>query len=139
MGSLGTLDQTRIPAKEGIVAMLLVYSFGWSVGSAPLTYVLSAELPSPALRENTVRVAYSVKLVIEYVYYLLISVDSVTAVVWRISDSLTYYSGLLLASPTHISSRRSMSTLAANLASYTDPSPCAHCYLHISVSPRPLT
>lgn len=54
-------------AKAGIVAMLMLYSFGWSFGYAPLAYVVAAELPSPFLREHTLRMAYSVKLVMEFV------------------------------------------------------------------------
>lgn len=67
MGGLGTADSTVTAAKVGIVAMLLLYSFGWSVGYAPLAYVLAAELPSPYLREYTLRVAYAVKLIMEFV------------------------------------------------------------------------
>lgn len=67
MGGLGTADPTVTAAKVGIVAMLLLYSFGWSVGYAPLAYVLAAELPSPYLREYTLRVAYAVKLIMEFV------------------------------------------------------------------------
>lgn len=54
-------------AKAGIVAMLMLYSFGWSFGYAPLAYVVAAELPSPFLREYTLRMAYSVKLIMEFV------------------------------------------------------------------------
>ncbi|OAA70612.1 General substrate transporter [Cordyceps fumosorosea ARSEF 2679] len=54
-------------AKAGIVAMLMLYSFGWSFGYAPLAYVVAAELPSPFLREYTLRLAYSVKLIMEFV------------------------------------------------------------------------
>jgi MFS transporter, SP family, sugar:H+ symporter len=66
MGGLGTADSS-VTAAKGIVAMLLLYSFGWSVGYAPLTYVIAAELPSPYLREYTLRVAYTVKLIMEFV------------------------------------------------------------------------
>lgn len=67
MGGLGTADPSNTAAKEGIVAMLLLYSFGWSLAWAPLVYVLGAELPSAGLREMTLRIAYTVKLVTEYV------------------------------------------------------------------------
>lgn len=66
MGGLGTADTSNTAAKEGIVAMLLLYSFGWSLAWAPLVYVLGAELPSAGLREMTLRIAYTVKLVTEY-------------------------------------------------------------------------
>ncbi|KAG4437829.1 hypothetical protein IFR05_006675 [Cadophora sp. M221] len=67
MGGLGTADASATAAKAGIVAMLLLYSFGWSFGYAPLAYVVAAELPSPHLREYTLRVGYTVKLVMEFV------------------------------------------------------------------------
>ncbi|OZJ01990.1 hypothetical protein BZG36_04686 [Bifiguratus adelaidae] len=66
MGSLGTIADKSVVVKQAIVSMVLVYSFGYSVGWAPLTYVLSTELPSPALREDTLRVAYTVKIFMEF-------------------------------------------------------------------------
>lgn len=64
MGILGTLHQSTM-ITQGIVGMLVLYSFSWSVGWAPLTYVLGAELPSAPLREMTLQIAYTVKLVTE--------------------------------------------------------------------------
>ncbi|KAJ5122139.1 hypothetical protein N7526_009076 [Penicillium atrosanguineum] len=66
MGGLGTADSSNIDAKKGIVAMLLLYSFSWSLGWAPLTYVIGAELPSAPLREMTLQIAYTLKLVTEF-------------------------------------------------------------------------
>lgn len=66
MGGLGTAGGSTV-IKEGIVAMLLLYSFAWSLGSAPLTYVISAEVPSSPLREATLQIAYTVKLATECV------------------------------------------------------------------------
>lgn len=65
MGGLGTADASNIGAKKGIVAMLLLYSFSWSLGWAPLTYVIGAELPSAPLREMTLQIAYTLKLITE--------------------------------------------------------------------------
>jgi SP family sugar:H+ symporter-like MFS transporter len=65
MGALGSVHDQHPTVQRGIVGMLLVYSFAWSVGWAPLTYVISTELPSASQRENTLRVAYTVKLVME--------------------------------------------------------------------------
>lgn len=67
MGALGTTDASNVSAKQGIVAMLVLYSFSWSLGWAPLVYVLGAELPSSPLREMTLQIAYTVKLVTDYV------------------------------------------------------------------------
>ncbi|KAJ6119565.1 hypothetical protein N7523_003845 [Penicillium sp. IBT 18751x] len=66
MGGLGTADASNVDAKKGIVAMLLLYSFSWSLGWAPLTYVIGAELPSAPLREMTLQIAYTIKLVTEF-------------------------------------------------------------------------
>lgn len=66
MGALGTAGGDK-STKEGIVAMLLLYSFSWSLGWAPLTYVMGSELPAAPLREYTLQIAYTVKLVTEYV------------------------------------------------------------------------
>ncbi|OKL60827.1 hypothetical protein UA08_03813 [Talaromyces atroroseus] len=71
MGGLGTADPSTssdsVSIKAGIVAMLLLFSFGWSFGYAPLAYVVAAEIPSPYLREYTLNVGYTVKLVMEFV------------------------------------------------------------------------
>ncbi|KAF5016217.1 hypothetical protein F66182_12173, partial [Fusarium sp. NRRL 66182] len=71
MGGLGTADPSTSSdsdsVKAGIVAMLLLFSFGWSFGYAPLAYVVAAELPSPYLREYTLNVGYTVKLIMEFV------------------------------------------------------------------------
>ncbi|KAJ5945675.1 general substrate transporter [Penicillium verhagenii] len=66
MGGLGTADSSNVDAKKGIVAMLLIFSFSWSLGWAPLTYVIGAELPSSPLREMTLQIAYTVKLITEF-------------------------------------------------------------------------
>jgi MFS transporter, SP family, sugar:H+ symporter len=71
MGALGAASSSPTSAptsiKDGIVAMLLLFSFGWSFGYAPLAYVVAAELPSPYLREYTLNVGYTVKLAMEFV------------------------------------------------------------------------
>ncbi|CAI7630766.1 unnamed protein product [Penicillium manginii] len=66
MGGLGTADAGNKSAKQGIVAMLMIFSFSWSLGWAPLTYVIGAELPSSPLREMTLQIAYFVKLITEF-------------------------------------------------------------------------
>lgn len=65
MGGLGTADAGNESAKQGIVAMLMIFSFSWSLGWAPLTYVIGAELPSSPLREMTLQLAYLMKLLTE--------------------------------------------------------------------------
>lgn len=74
MGALGVHTTTGLAERRGIVAMLLVFSFGYSLGWAPLTYLIAAEVPSPPMRENTLRLAYTVKLVSEYVFQKVVHV-----------------------------------------------------------------
>lgn len=65
MGALGVQGDPPAPVREGIVSMVLVFSFGYSVGWAPLTYLIGTEVPSPQKREYTLRFGYTVKLVME--------------------------------------------------------------------------
>jgi SP family sugar:H+ symporter-like MFS transporter len=65
MGALGTVANPSIPMRQGIVAMLLVFSFGYEIGWAPITYLISTEIPTPSMRENTLRFGYTVKLIME--------------------------------------------------------------------------
>lgn len=71
MGGLGTADPSTSSdseaVKAGIVAMLLLFSFGWCFGYAPLAFVVAADPPSPYLREYTLNVGHTVKLVMEFV------------------------------------------------------------------------
>lgn len=71
MGGLGTADPSTSSdseaVKAGIVAMLLLFSFGWCFGYAPLAFVVAADPPSPYLREYTLNVGHMVKLVMEFV------------------------------------------------------------------------
>jgi hypothetical protein len=56
--------------------MLVIYSFSWSLGWAPLVYMLGAELPSSPLREMTLQIAYFVKLIAEYARIQICSLSS---------------------------------------------------------------
>ena len=63
VGVYGAANASVPAVKAGMLAIILLYSFGWSSGYAPLAYVVAAELPSPHLHEYTLRVGYTVKLV----------------------------------------------------------------------------
>lgn len=65
MGALGVNSNPGLSERRGIVAMLLIFSFAYSLGWAPLPYLISTEIPSPHTREHTLRLAYTVKLVAE--------------------------------------------------------------------------
>lgn len=58
MGGLGV--QTPVPksAKDGIVACMFLFSAGFSLGWAPLTYVVITEVPSIKLRDKTQRFCF---------------------------------------------------------------------------------
>jgi len=57
MGALGTIASPSTTVKSAIVAMLSVFLSGFAIGWAPLTYVVTTELPSLHLRDQSQRVA----------------------------------------------------------------------------------
>jgi SP family sugar:H+ symporter-like MFS transporter len=57
MGGLGTIVNPSVAVKTAIVAMVTVFSVGFSLGWAPLTYVVTTELPALHLRDQTQRIA----------------------------------------------------------------------------------
>ncbi|TVY82030.1 Hexose transporter HXT13 [Lachnellula suecica] len=63
MGGVGTIGHPTISDKTAIVALLSVFSFGFSLGWAPLTYVVTTELPALHLRDQSQRVASLVNVV----------------------------------------------------------------------------
>lgn len=63
MGALGTVNKPTIEVRTAIVAMLSIFAFGFSLGWAPLTYVVTTELPSLHLRDQSQRVASLVNVV----------------------------------------------------------------------------
>lgn len=58
MGGLGTHITPTVPQKNGIVAMMTMFMFGFSFGYAPLAYVISSEIPSLRLKDKTYRIGY---------------------------------------------------------------------------------
>jgi sugar porter (SP) family MFS transporter len=67
MGSLGVRSNPSFKEKTGIVAMLSVFGCGFSLGWAPLAYVVTTELPSLHLRDHSQRVASLVNVVTAFV------------------------------------------------------------------------
>ena len=65
MGALGTPGTITYPLKVGIVSMLAVMTVGFSVGWAPLTYVVTSELPAIKLRDHTLRLGFFVNVAIK--------------------------------------------------------------------------
>lgn len=70
MGSVGTVHAPTRSEKTAIVALLSVFSFGFSIGWAPLTYVVTTELPALYLRDQSQRVASLVNVVTAYVFFV---------------------------------------------------------------------
>ena len=53
MGSLGTAANPSDRIKAGIIAMMVVFTFGYSVGWASTAHILSTEIPSLFMRDMT--------------------------------------------------------------------------------------
>ncbi|KAI9732081.1 MAG: hypothetical protein M1834_004177 [Cirrosporium novae-zelandiae] len=67
MGGLGTPETITPEMKSGIVACLIVFAFGFSLGWAPLTYVVASEVPALRLRDMSQRTAGMVNIVTSFV------------------------------------------------------------------------
>ncbi|RDW85206.1 putative sugar transporter-1 [Coleophoma cylindrospora] len=67
MGGLGTVANPTLAMKNAIVAMLSVFLVGFSIGWAPLTYVITTELPALHLRDQTQQVASLVNVATSFV------------------------------------------------------------------------
>ncbi|KAF4448421.1 sugar transporter, partial [Fusarium albosuccineum] len=65
MAGLG-VGETSAPIRVGIVAMLTVFGFGFSVGWAPVSHILSAEIPPTRLRDMTYRTASAVNILVQF-------------------------------------------------------------------------
>lgn len=70
MGGLGTASNITGGMKIGIVSMMVVTSFGYSLGWAPTAHILSAEIPSTRCRDMTYRTASVLNVATQYVCWL---------------------------------------------------------------------
>lgn len=57
MGGLGTPAVITPAMKTTIVAMLSIFNVGFDIGWAPLTYVVTTEIPALRLRDASQRTA----------------------------------------------------------------------------------
>lgn len=65
MGGLGI--GTVTPArKNGIIAMMALFPLGFSMGLAPLTYVVTTEISALRLRDLTSRVGFTTNVIMKY-------------------------------------------------------------------------
>lgn len=65
MGSLGTPSVITPNLKIAIVAMLALMACGFSIGWAPLCYVVTTEIPALKLRDHTLRLGFFVNVVMK--------------------------------------------------------------------------
>lgn len=63
MGGLGTPATISASLRIAIVSMLCLMTFGFSLGFAPLTYVVATEIPALDLRDATLRLGFCVNVV----------------------------------------------------------------------------
>lgn len=57
MGGLGTAVNPGYAIKSGIVATMVIFTFGYSFGWAPAAHIISAEIPNNRARDMTYRSA----------------------------------------------------------------------------------
>ncbi|KAK8124249.1 sugar transporter [Apiospora kogelbergensis] len=67
MGGLGTTSAPGFSIKSGIIAMMVVFNFGYSFGWAPSAHILSAEIPSTRCRDMTYRTASVLNILTQFV------------------------------------------------------------------------
>ena len=65
MGGLGTPNTITESMKIGIISMLALMTVGFSIGWAPLTYVVATEIPALRLRDHTLRVGFVVNVIMK--------------------------------------------------------------------------
>ena len=65
MGGLGTPAVITHGIKVAIVAFLVVMTFGFSIGLAPLCYVVSTEIPALRLRDATLRLGFVINVLMK--------------------------------------------------------------------------
>ncbi|KAL2883354.1 hypothetical protein SGCOL_001034 [Colletotrichum sp. CLE4] len=66
MGALGLTFNPSVAVKSSIVAMMIVMTTGFTLGWAPTSHVLSAEIPSMRLRDITYRTASVVNIAMQF-------------------------------------------------------------------------
>ncbi|PCH03352.1 Major facilitator superfamily domain, general substrate transporter [Penicillium occitanis (nom. inval.)] len=66
MGGLGTAANPSDNIKAGIIAMMVVFTFGYSIGWAPTAHILSAEIPSTSMRDMTYRTASVLNIAVQF-------------------------------------------------------------------------
>lgn len=68
MAGLGTPANVTYDMKSGIVAAFFLFGVGFSLGWAPISHILSSEIPASRLRDMTYRTASVVNITVQYVH-----------------------------------------------------------------------
>lgn len=66
MGGLGTPKPVTYSYKIGIISGLALMTVGFSLAWAPLTYVVTTELPTLRLRDHTLRMGFVVNVIMNF-------------------------------------------------------------------------
>lgn len=64
MAGLGSKSESTA-YKTGIISMLTIFGFGFASGWAPVSHIITAEIPSARLRDMTYRTASTVNILIQ--------------------------------------------------------------------------
>jgi SP family sugar:H+ symporter-like MFS transporter len=67
MGGLGTVASPSTSQRNGIVAMTTIFNVGFSLGWAPLSHVVAAEIPTTRLRDMTYALGSIINIIIQFV------------------------------------------------------------------------
>ncbi|KAL2691363.1 hypothetical protein Neosp_001747 [[Neocosmospora] mangrovei] len=66
MGGLGTVENPSHSVRTGIVVTVTLFTFGFSLGWAPLSHVVAAEIPTTGLRDLTYALGSVFNIVIQW-------------------------------------------------------------------------
>ncbi|KAF1966597.1 MFS general substrate transporter [Bimuria novae-zelandiae CBS 107.79] len=66
MGGLGTPAAPTLGMRTGIIAVLSIFTFSFSLGWAPLSHVVSAEIPAQHLRDKTYAIGAVFNITIQF-------------------------------------------------------------------------
>ncbi|KAF3396776.1 Hexose transporter HXT13 [Talaromyces pinophilus] len=66
MAGLGLEEPVSVPREKGIIALIIIFSSGFSSGWGPLTYVVVTEITSPRLRDHTSRVGFATNVCLNF-------------------------------------------------------------------------
>ncbi|KAL1869974.1 hypothetical protein VTK73DRAFT_2895 [Phialemonium thermophilum] len=98
MGGLGTPRAITDGLKMAIVSMLCLMTFGFSLGFAPLCYVVSTELPPLHLRDATLRLGFFTNVLFNFVsnFILPYCLDALSSKTGFVFGSVSFLSILFV-------------------------------------------